>query len=295
MRCVPGTARRRVTGPHPGGRVPSGRLAYTSFSVGDVDGLTALAGSLHRYEPEAWLFAVDDCSTRNVRELEVDPRFQLMRRWTPSGYPTGLTGLLLAAFKKAVQRFEFDVLLKIDTDALCLRPGVFAAAEESFASDPGLGMAGSYLPGVTHESEGHRYAWLVPIIEEEASRDRVLGEALRDAKANGYTDGEHVQGGVYVISREALLALMERGYLDWRPRRGVLLYDDMIVSIFVRAAGFRLATLGDGGTINSAPNSLALPLAEIGDLRPAAVHTVRRGFDGEDEASVRAYLTSLHA
>ena len=217
-----------------------------------------------------------------------------MRRWTPSGYPTGLTGLLLAAFKKAVRRFEFDVLLKIDTDALCLRPGVFAAAEESFARDPRLGMAGSYLPGVTHESDRHRFAWLVPIIEEEASRDRVLGEALRDAKANGYAEGEHVQGGVYMISRQALLALAERGYLDWRPRRGVLLYDDMIVSIFVRAAGFRLGELSDGtSTIQSAPNSLPLALDEIAADRPAAVHTVRRGLDGEDEMDVRAYLAAL--
>ena len=273
--------------------MPSARLAYTSFTTGETPALRQLVASLRRHEPESWLLAVDDCSAENVRDLEADPRFQLRRRWRPAGYPTGLTGLLLGAFALALRRYEFEVLLKIDTDALCVRRGVFDAAEEAFRADARLGMAGTYLPDTSHESDRHRYAWLVPLIEEEAARDPVLRDALAAAKQNGYADGEHVQGGVYVISREALAAMDDLGYLAWRPRRGVLLYDDMIVSIFVRAAGFRLGGLEDGAAIRSAPNSLPMPLTDIASRPPAVVHTVRAGYDGEDEAAVRRYLAAL--
>jgi hypothetical protein len=294
--CAPATAWRALTGARPGGKVPSGWLAYTSFGTSDAEPLRQLASSLHRHEPDAWLYAVDDCSARNVRPLERDDRFQLLRRWRPSSYPTGLTGLLLGAFRYALTHYDFNVLLKIDTDAMLLRPGVFEAAERAFAADGRLGMAGSYLADTRGESERHRYAWLVPILEAEAKRDRVFGEALAAAKANGYADGEHVQGGVYVVSRAALTAIDERGYLRWRPRRRVLLYDDMVMSIFVRAAGFSLGELTDPHpTIRSAPNSLPLTLEEIAAERPAAVHTLKRGLDGEGQDEVRAFLTGLDA
>lgn len=291
VRGAPTTARHRILGPRPGGAIPSGRLAYTSFAAGEGHRLRGLVQSLFDHEPDCQLLAVDDCSVEDVRDVARDPRVDLFRRWRPCGYPTGLTGLLLGAFELLVERYQFDVLLKIDTDALCLRPGLFEETEHVFTADPTVGMVGTYLADASAETDEHRFAWLVPVIEQEARRDPVLRRALEAAQANGYRDGEHIQGGVYLVSRPALEALRERGLLAWRPRRGALLYDDMIVSMFIRSVGFRLCSLGaDGGTIRSAATHMPLSLSEVCGLQPAAVHTVKRGLGGESEAEVRAFL-----
>jgi hypothetical protein len=287
LRGAPGTLRRRLSG-LPGGTIQSGHLAYTSFGRGEGDRLRAMSESLFRHEPDCHLLAVDDVSGERLRDLERNPRVDIVGRWRPRGYPTGLLRLLLESFALAVERYDFDVLLKIDTDALCLRAGVFAEARAHFRNDPGAGIAGSHLPDTKAEREDHRFAWLVPIMEQEGRADRTFGRAWEAALANGYSPGEHVQGGVYVIARPALEALHEARLLHWRPRLEAVLYDDVVLSMFVRAVGFRPVSLEP--TILSAPNSLPVPLAELRELRPAVVHTVKRGLEGETEDDLRRAL-----
>jgi hypothetical protein len=247
-----------------------------------------MSDSLLRHEPDCRLLLVDDVSAERVRDLERDARIDVVGRWRPRGYPTGLLRLLLASFAYAVDRYEFDVMLKIDTDALCLRPGVFEEARRRFADEPRAGIAGSHLPEAAAEREDHRFAWLVPIMEREAAQDPVFGRAWQNALANGYRPGEHVQGGAYVIARPALEALREAGLLHWRPRLQAVLYDDMVLSMFVRAVGFEPVSLEP--VILSAPNSLPAPVAEVRRLRPAVVHTVKRGPGGETEEELRRVL-----
>jgi hypothetical protein len=280
--------RRRLRGA-PGARVASGHLAYTSFGPGDGERLTAMAAALFRHEPEARLLVVDDASGERVPGVVRDGRVQFAARWRPRGYPTGLLRLVLESFALIASRYEFDVLLKLDTDALCLRPGVFAEARACFEARPRAGMAGSHLRGTDDEREDHRFAWLVPLMEAEAREDARFADAWHAALANGYRPGEHVQGGVYVLSRAALDALDAAGLLHWRPRLAATLYDDVVLSMFVCAVGFELASLEP--TILSAPNSLPVALGSLAELRPAAVHTVKRGLGGESEAEVRAALT----
>lgn len=288
VRAAPHLVRRRLRGA-PGSRVESGHLAYTSFGPGDGEPLTAMAAALLRHEPDARLLVVDDSSGERMPALERDDRVDFAPRWRPRGYPTGLLRLVLESFALIASRYEFDVLLKLDTDALCLRPGVFAEARACFEARPRVGMAGSHLRGTGDERDDHRFAWLVPLMEAEAREDARFAEAWDAALANGYTPGEHVQGGVYVLSRAALDALDAAGLLRWRPRLDATLYDDVVLSMFVYAAGFTLASLEP--TILSAPNNLPVQLGAVAELSPAAVHTVKRGLGGESEAEVRAALT----
>jgi len=287
LRAAPITVRRRLAG-RPGGRVTSGNLAYTSFGPGETARLRAMTEALLRHEPDCRLLVVDDASGEHVRDLERDPRVGVAGRWRPRGYPTGLLRLVLESLALALERYEFEILLKIDTDALLLRPGVFAEARACFDRDPGVGIAGSYLPEAAVERDDHRFAWLVPIMEREAASDRRFGEAWEAALANGYQPGEHVQGGVYVLARPALEALRGSGLLRWRPRLEAVLYDDVVLSMFVRAVGFRPASLEP--TIRSTPNSMPLALERLREVAPAAVHTVKRGLEGESEQEVREFL-----
>jgi hypothetical protein len=290
LRAAPVTLRRRLSG-RPGGRPDSGNLAYTSVGPGETARLHAMSQALLRHEPDCRLLVVDDVTGADLRQLERDPRVDVTGRWRPRGYPTGLLRLVLESFALALERYEFDVLLKIDTDAMVLRPGVFAEARACFEREPEVGMAGSYLSGTEAEHDEHRFAWLVPIMEREAAADRRFGEAWEAAQANGYRPGEHVQGGVYVLARAVLEALREFGLLRWRPHLETVLYDDVVLSMFVRAVGFRPASLEP--TIQSRPNSMPLPLERVAEVRPAAVHTVKRGLHGESEQKVRECLSLI--
>ena len=294
LRSAPDHVRRRVVGRRPGGPVASGHLAFTSFGEYDADRLRALVHNLFTHEPDARLLVIDDCTGDDVRDIERDGRVDVVRRWRPAGYPTGLVRILLQAYSIAARRYRFDVLLKIDTDALLLRPGVFAQARESFAERPELGMLGTHIPDASVESDTHRWSWLVPLLERQAAQDRVLGGLLRRAHANGYRLGEHVQGGVHVLSPGAIAGLEAAGVTRWRPPRSELFYDDIMMSMFVRAVGFGLGDLdGPHASIRSTATTLPLPLDELARSRVTAVHSVKRGLDGEREDEVRARLARL--
>src|SRR6476620_10124650 len=56
----------------------------------------------------------------------------------------GLWVKLAAGYRAAAERFAFQVLLRMDADALLLRPGIEEAALARFAERPGVGMLGSY-------------------------------------------------------------------------------------------------------------------------------------------------------
>ena len=63
-----------------------------------------------------------------------------------------------------------------------------------------------------------------------------------------------------------------------------------------RAAGFELGSWGGPGEPTaSASKWLPVPLAEIRGRGVLAVHSVRRGADGESEATVRAALRAQRA
>jgi hypothetical protein len=257
---------------------------------GDAAPLRDLLDSLAHYEPGAKTILVDDATT-DCRERIVRDAFPLVdvvrMRWPSSGPPGNLPPLALG-LRTALDRYDFEVLGKLDTDALVTGGRPSAAAAELFARDPGVGMAGTYRVGGDGRPED--YGFDAFVLRQTRRWSRGARRLVDRAERHGY-DGAKVHGGAYFVSRAALHAVSRAGYLRWRAPWWTQLGDDFWLSVMVQAEGFRLASLGGPGEpLLVASKYLPLPKEQVLAEGKLAVHSVRRGLDGETEEELRSFF-----
>ena len=247
--------------------------------------------SIQHFEGDAAKIVVVDDATQDVRArlLRRDfPAVSVLHRRIPSGGPPGMFGLFASALAWSRERFTFDVLVKMDTDALVTGPGMAARAAEAFAADPGLGMLGTSVQRADGQRVDHSYhLWVVAHERRWSPAIRRLDDA---ARANGW-DGEQAHAGVVVFGREMLDRAARAGWLDWRPPWWTLLQDDAAYGMITRAVGLRTGSWGGPGEpIASGQFLLPIDKQQVLDDGVLAVHTVRKGVNGESEAELRAFF-----
>jgi hypothetical protein len=265
---------------------PAGRALFVvPVGPGELEPLRDTVASIRHFEPSAAIVVLADGAT------ELRPRdltgTTLLRAPRPSGGPPRLSPPLAWAYRWCLRRHRFDVLCKIDTDALLTGPGLIDRAVAAFA-DLDVGMLGSSAmregggPGDT--SYG---SWVLAHERRWSPRVR---RAVAAAKANGWR-GEEAHGGVYLLSRHALRAMDRSGHLVTDPPWWSLIGEDLWFSLGVYGAGLRIAPFGgpDGPTA-SAQGFLPLDKHDVLEQRILAVHSVRRGLNGESEPELRAFF-----
>jgi hypothetical protein len=206
----------------------------------------------------------------------------------------GLWVKLAAGYRYVLDSFAFDVILRLDADALVIGSGIAESASERFARERGLGMLGSYRLGY----DGGTRNWVpaARILDRECGlrgmdrpRMRRLLRVLRStATDNGYIPGEHPLGGAYLHSRSAVHAIAERGWLDLSSLRRSHLGEDHIFALLTRAAGFQIGDFA-GPDDPMALDWKGLPAApaELLARHKLVTHSVR--FWGDlREAEIRA-------
>jgi hypothetical protein len=290
-----GAARR--DGPPPvQGNGHGGAVFFVLAGPRQLEPLDDLLDSIAAYEGrDARVLVVDD-ATPDVRWPQLrhrHPNVDVVRARWPSGGPPHLPPLMARGLRAALERYEFDVLCQLDTDALLTGPGLPAAAAARFAADPGLGLLGT--AGLCADGVVEDFTYDAWILEHECRYSRVVSDRVARARAGGY-DGTKVHGGVYVVSRAALEAAAAAGDLDRQPPWWSQIGDDLWLTLTVCAAGFRIASWGaPGEPIASTSHQLPVPLDELDARGVLAVHSVRRGASGEGEADVRAALRRRRA
>jgi hypothetical protein len=286
-------ARAEGSGPPP---PASPKSAYRGVYVvpagpGDWEPLRDTLESILRYEgDDVKAVVVDDDSTdcRRERVRAEFPAVEVVRRRWPSGGPPNNYPVVADGIRFARERYSFDVLIKMDTDALVTGSSPVAAAAELFERQPETGMAGTFrvrMDGAPEDFEWDH--WVLPHTERWSRSARSL---MRRARAGGY-DGAKIHGGIYAVSGRAVEAIAAAGDLDWRPPWWTQLGEDFWLSMVVLANGSRLGSLGGPGE-SFAVASKYTPVAKERVLsdRVLAIHSVRRGIDGEDEAAMRAFF-----
>jgi hypothetical protein len=210
-----------------------------------------------------------------------------------TGSRGGLWVKIAAGYRYACERFAFDLVLRMDTDALMLGPGIEEAALRRFADDPRLGLLGSYRVG----PDGGRRDFGPPArtLARESGllglgRPRLraqLRALLEHARGAGYAPGEHALGGAFLHSAAAARALQARGWLDLPHLARSRLGEDHIFALLTVAAGFRIGDFGRPGD----PLALrwrGLPAHPEALLAgPALVTHSVRGYGDLDETAVR--------
>lgn len=258
---------------------------------GDWEPLRDTLESVLHYEGvRSKAIVVDDGSIdcRAAAVQEVFPEVDVVRRPWPSGGPPRNLPIVVDGIRHALCHYEFDVLLKIDTDALVTGASPSAAAARYFRANPSVGMAGTI--GRRADGCAENYEWDEWVLPHTARWSRSVRRLMERARAGGY-DGTKVHGGVYALSRPALEALAASGELDWRDPWWTPLGEDFWVSVLVLASGYGLGSMGDVGEA-FAVASKHTPIASRDVLAEGklAIHSVRRGADSEDEAQMRAFF-----
>jgi hypothetical protein len=295
----------------PGGQ-PAGRKRVRIAVVvpaGPRDDIFDTLDSVVRYtDPSRLILVVDDTGT-----LQADRSVARLRALSadievipaPPSQP-GLFGKLWvklsAGYRSVLDGYEPGIVMRLDADALLIGPGLEAEAEHAFASEPDLGLLGSYRVG---PDNGPRdFSWAAHRIRAEAGlrglrhprmRSTVRGY-YRLARQHGYVDGEHVLGGAYIHSNAAIRAIERNGWLtDSRLLAKSRMGEDHLISMLTVAAGYRIADFG--GPAN--PMALAwrgLPAhpAELLARGKLVTHSVRF-WDGLTEQQIRAMFAAARA
>jgi hypothetical protein len=258
------------------------------------DAADTLRSVLCYTDPEL-LVVVDDTGGRGIG-LE-DPR---LVTFTPPDSPPGPFGglwvKLAAAYRYAVEHADFDLLLRLDTDALILGPGIAEAAADRFARDPAVGTLGAYRVG----PDGGSRDWTPArkMIRAELGlrgmRHPPVRRRLRDlvAAAPEYVHGEHALGGAVFFRGDTVREWYRRGMLDYPELGDSLLGEDHLFGLLTVAAGYRIGDFS-GPEDPLAVRWKGLPAAPAGLLAAGKLitHSVR-SWEDMQEAEIREYFAA---
>lgn len=157
----------------------------------------------------------------------------------------GLWVNLATGFRYAIEHAQFDVLLRIDTDALVLGPGLAEAAAGAFTAQPEVGTLGAYRFGPNGNTRDWGPARRVIRAESgilglrHPAQRRTLRSLL--ASASGYVLGEHALGGVTIYRGEMLREMHRRRLLDFPQFANSRLGEDYLFGLLTVVSGYRTA------------------------------------------------------
>jgi hypothetical protein len=242
----------------------------------EVDRTADFLMSLKTYEPSgARVLLVDDHFVdrhldrllASVSPIELFSLFNdrpLKRPGTNIGTTGGLTTSIMLGLRRIHDTLKGQFVLKVDTDSLIIRP--FAdRVYQAFREQPEAGVIGEYIPELAdvptmfkdscdrltrplsfwrgRRKAGRRFGQSI------VGRGATIRHHIAAAKRAGWRSPQHCQGGGYALSWRALSSLRQNGYLDdhllWL-RTPVT--EDVVVSLYTRAAGFQLYCHNGPGT-----------------------------------------------
>lgn len=263
--------------------------------AGPKDDATDTLHSVLQYTDPELIVVIDDTHGRGIGLS--DPKVVTI---PPPAAPPGVLGGLwvkgAAGIRHAVEHAEFDVLLRLDADALVLGPGIAEAAAARFEQDPAVGALGSYRIG----SDGNRRDWTPArkIIQAELGLQGMLRPSARRRlralvnAAPAYQLGEHALGAALLFRGDAIRELYRRGWLDLPEMANSRVADDHLFGLLTVAAGYRTGDFGGPGD----PLALrwkGLPASPQDLLAGGKVitHSVRFWKDMQ-ETEIRAYFAT---
>lgn len=297
---------------------PLGDAGATGEARGDRDGIglavvipagpnddvaDTLASVLHYTHGPRVVVVIDDTRADVAAQLRaMSPDVRVI---PPASNRPGLYGHLwwnLAnGFAHARDALSFDVLLRLDADALLTGHGIAELAAARLERDPGVGMLGSSRIGM---DGGQRdLSWPAAALDRECGlrgldrpeMRRVLQQLRDAARRHGYVPGEHALGGAYVLSPAAVDTWMRKGWLSLSALSRSHLGEDHLFGLLVLAAGLRIAEFA-GPNDPMALDLRRLPGApdELLAAGKVVVHSVR-GWGDMGEAEVRGFFAAARA
>jgi hypothetical protein len=216
--------------------------------------LDTVESVIHYTRPPRIIVVVDDNSLRHREIIRLsDLRPDTMVIPAPPRAPGSQGGLwvkLAAGYRWVLQKYEPQIFLRLDADALLIGHGIESRAEEAFASSPAVGLLGSYRVGP--DGTARDSSWAARQLRVETGVRGLIYPRCRSslrrflalARSNGYVDGESALGGAYIHSYRAAESIYRRGWLNQPWLASSRLGEDHIMALLTMAAGYRIEDFG---------------------------------------------------
>lgn len=235
-------------------RLPRVRIAVIIPAGPRDDALDTLASVVHYTGPSRVIILVDDTSALGHSvgrggdlwaDTVVIP--------APPRAPGSLGGLwvkLAAGYRWVMERYEPRMVLRLDADALLIGHGLESRVEQVLASNPAVGLLGSYRIGPDGGSRDS--SWAARQLGAETGLRGILHPRCRSslrhcldlARHHGYIDGESALGGAYIHRYEAAERIYRHGWFSQPWLASSKLGEDHIMSLLTMAAGYRIGDFG---------------------------------------------------
>lgn len=221
-----------------------------------------------------------------------------------SGLAGGLYISLSHAYKHAIKNYQFNSLLKLDTDALIIGLNPQHDAEKMFRNNPKIGIAG------LHKTRTEAYSFNTHLDNEWPRKHliratctwriikRPVGNlALRKyffkALVNGYELGENIFGGAYFINERLLQNLDEAGLLPDNRLSNSRLGEDHLFSLLAKVVRFDMGDLAsDDLPFACAWKTLPASPEELHKNRKKVIHSTRN-WENMNEQEIRQYFKNI--
>lgn len=206
------------------------------------------------------------------------------------------------ALKHLIQEYRFDILLRLDTDALVIGDAPHEDILRFLTSHPEVGMVGAFKC----RGDGSDKTAAMAVKGQQLWREmslrhcvrrpslvRVLRSLVRRAEAHGYSRGDMCTGGALFMAPRAISAMNENGFFDLDVLRNSNLMDDALLGLLCCAAGYRLSDLPDGHDVLAVNwRNLPMSVEALVSRKKKVVHPVKTE-DLSIEPRVRAYFRTL--
>lgn len=201
--------------------------------------------------------------------------------------------MLAQGLARILDRYDPEVVVRMDTDALVVGPDLIERAQARFAADPGLAGLGAWRISATGAPRDFTTA-AKALAHATARTDEsglLVAGAVRMALAHDYTPGEHLLGGGCLLHRRGLDALEAMGVLEQPCLAALNVGEDVLFSLFIRAAGLTLGEFARAGEpLGCKWRGLPADPPTLQAQGRALVHSVRHFGRGWDEARIRAWF-----
>jgi hypothetical protein len=242
-----------VDKPSRGARRQPVRIAVVIPASARDDILDTLASVQCYTDPSRIVVVIDDASALGCKQpdpTDTSGVVAIKAQKARTGTQGGLWVKAAPAYRWLLERYEPEIVLRLDADAVILGPGIEAAATEVFNRYPEVGLLGSYRVGPDGGRRDFRPAAreLRKEIGLRGLRHPQLRAGLRRyvqlARDNGYVDGEHALGCALLLRGEAIRRIYDNRYFDQPWLEESRLGDDQIMSLMALASGYKIKDFG---------------------------------------------------
>ncbi|HTI98509.1 MAG TPA: glycosyltransferase family A protein [Dongiaceae bacterium] len=212
----------------------------------------------HYTAPDHRIIILDDSGKETGAAIQKEfAGLDVLKTERNLGKHAGLYLNLSRGLIHASKKYAFQVLLRLDTDALIIGANPEQDAIACFKQHPGTGILGSYRTDCNGDSRdfspprnklrkelGWKHLMQAPL--HRFAGWYFLHQLYHRALRNGYEPGEHCMGGAYFMSRECVLRLWQGGLLSRPEIAQSGLEEDHIFGLLIHAVGLRHGDFATG-------------------------------------------------